>query len=159
MAESSELSFTARAFLHAYRWRPVDPLAWSPLRKPLRQARVALVSTAGMIAPGQMPFGDAIRGDFSWREIGNDIDVSTLIDSHRSDSFDHAGIHADPNLGFPLDRLRELEREGEIGSLNGRHLSFMGSILAPARLVAESAPAAAGQLVQDGVDAVLLVPV
>jgi hypothetical protein len=40
-----------------------------------------------------------------------------------------------------------------------RHLSFMGSITAPGRLVAESAPEAAQLLVDDGVDVALLVPV
>ena len=47
---------------------------------------------------------------------------------------------------------------GEIGSLNGRALSFMGSITAPGRLVKETAPAAAALLAADGVDVALLVP-
>ncbi|MEA2325285.1 MAG: D-proline reductase (dithiol) PrdB, partial [Thermoanaerobaculia bacterium] len=66
---------------------------------------------------------------------------------------------ADPNLAFPLDRLHELERDGRIGRVNKRHLSFMGSITAPGRLIRDSAPAAAELLVADGVDIALLVPV
>ena len=65
----------------------------------------------------------------------------------------------DPNLAFPVDRVRELEARGRIGALSTRHLSFMGSITAPGRLVRETAPAAAARLVADGVDAALLVPV
>jgi len=82
-----------------------------------------------------------------------------LVDTHRSESFDHEGMHRDPNLAFPLDRLRELAEHGRIGSVNRRHLSFMGSITAPGRLVRDTAPEAARRLVADGVDAALLVPV
>jgi D-proline reductase (dithiol) PrdB len=160
VAELSELSFTSRAFLAAYRWRTIDPVPWSPLRMPLGDCNVALVSTAGMVLPGQAPFDAEVRGgDVSFREIAADAQASTLIDTHRSKSFDHAGMHADPNLGFPIDRMRELASEGVIGRANRRHLSFMGSITAPGRLIGESAPAAAQLLVDDGVDAVLLVPV
>lgn len=82
-----------------------------------------------------------------------------MVDTHRSESFDHEGMHRDPNLAFPLDRLRELAEHGRIGSVNRRHLSFMGSITAPGRLVRDTAPEAARRLVADGVDAALLVPV
>lgn len=160
MAQSSELSLGLRAFLKAYRWRRIGPVPWSPMRKPLASSKLALVSTAGMVQRGQEPFNQQARGgDTSFREIPDDVDVSTLVDSHRSESFDHRGIESDPNLGFPLDRLRELQHQGVIGALNHRHLSFMGSITAPGRLIAETAPAGAQRLVDDGIDAALLVPV
>ncbi len=85
--------------------------------------------------------------------------MATLIDTHRSESYDHAGVQSDPNLAFPLDRLRELAADGRIGAVAERHLSFMGSITAPGRLVNESAPAAAQHFLEDGVDVALLVPV
>lgn len=160
MAELTELGLALRAYLAAYRWRTIDPVPWSPLRKPLASANVALVSTAGMVLPNQEPFDNHRKGgDVSFREIPSNADASTLIDTHRSRSFDHAGIHSDPNLGFPLDRIRELADEGTIGRVNRRHLSFMGSITAPGRLVRDTAPIAAQLLVEDEVDAVLLVPV
>jgi D-proline reductase (dithiol) PrdB len=160
VAEVNELSLGLRAFLRLYQWRAIDPIPWSPPRKPLAQANIALVSTAGFVGPNQAEFDDTVKGgDYSFREINSDVDVRTLIDTHRSESFDHTGIRSDQNLGFPLDRLRELQREGAIGRLNHRHWSFMGSITATARLVKETAPAAAQQAVEDGVDAALLVPV
>lgn len=149
-----------RLFLRAYPWRRVDPVPWKPLDRPLDRCRVALVSSAGMILPGMSPFDGTIRGgDPSFRVIPGDADVRTLVETHRSESFDHRGLHADPNLGFPLDRLRELEERRVIGSVAPRHLSFMGSITAPGRLVRETAPRAANLLVEDGVHVVLLVPV
>ncbi len=160
MGDLGELSLPVRAFLKVYRWRRIDPVPWSPLRKPLAESNVALVTTAGLVLPDQPPFDDGVKGgDASFREIPADADVRSLIDAHRSDTFDHAGIAADPNLAFPLDRLHELARDGVVGRVNRRHLSFMGSITATARLVKERAPEAARLLVEDGVDAALLVPV
>ena len=81
------------------------------------------------------------------------------MESHRSESFDHSGIQQDPNLALPIDRVRELAERGRLGSINRRHLSFMGSITAPGRLIQQTAPAAARLLTDDAVDIALLVPV
>jgi hypothetical protein len=160
MAEMSELSVGIRAFLRAYRWRRNEPVPAAVLRKPLGEAKIALVTTAGFVAPEQEPFDDKrAGGDVSLRVIPDDVDVAKLVDAHRSESFDHSGIREDPNLAFPLDRLHELAREGVIGSVNARHLSYMGSITAPRRLMRETAPRGAEMLANDGVDAALLVPV
>lgn len=160
VASLSELPVSARLFLKAYPWRRIDPVPWSPLARPLRESRVALVSTAGLVLPEQEPFEDDVRGgDCSYREIPFDADAKSLIDSHRSGSYDHGGVHADPNLGLPLDRIRELATEGAIGSVNRRHFSLMGSITAPGRLTTDSAKVVADSLAADGVGAVLLVPI
>lgn len=160
MGDLTEFSLPLRLFLRGYRWRRIDPVPWTPLEKPLRRCRLALVSTAGLVLPEQEPFDAAVRGgDFSFREIPAEADPKRLIDSQRSESYDHSGVRLDPNLAFPLDRVRELSDRGRIGSVNGRHLSFMGSITAPGRLVRHSAPIAASRLVEDHVDLALLVPV
>lgn len=160
MAELSEFSLLTRLFLKSYAWRRVEPVPWSPLRKPLSGCRVALVSSAGFVLPGQEPFDASVRGgDPSFREIPAHADASILVESHRSRSFDHSGMRSDPNLAFPVDRLRELGQSGRIGSVNHRHISFMGSITAPGRLVKQTAPEAARLLASDGVDVALLVPV
>ena len=160
MGDLGEFSLKYKWFLKTYPWRRIDPVPWAALKKPLRKCRAALISSAGLVGPGQEPFDDSIRGgDFSFREIPADTDVTTLTDTHRSDLYDHTAIRQDPNLAFPLDRLRELVEGGRIGSLNRRHLSFMGSITAPGRLVRKTAPSAVRRLVDDGVDIALLVPV
>ncbi len=160
MGELSEFSLPVRLFLRAYRWRRIDPVPWTPLARPLSECRVAVVSSAGFVLPEQPGFDDSVRGgDPSFREIPSDTDASILIDSHRSESFDHAGVQRDPNLALPLDRLRELRARGRIGALARHHLSFMGSITAPGRLLRDTAPEAARGLRESGVDAALLVPV
>lgn len=160
MAELAELSLPTRVFLRTYGWRRIDPVPSSPLRKPLHEAKIAIVSTAGLVLPSQPRFDNDLKGgDWSSREVPFDIDTKTLIDAHRSGSYDHSGVHADANLAFPIDRLNELASDGAIGSVNHRHFSFMGSITAPGRLMQESAPHVADALAADGVDAVLLVPI
>lgn len=160
MGDLSEFPPATRLLLRAYPWRRIDPVPWTSPRTPLAECRLALVSSAGFVAPGQAPFDARLRGgDPSFREIPSDVDLAELREMHRSRSFDHSGLARDPNLGFPLERARELVRAGRLGSLASFHLSFMGSILAPGRLVRRTAPAAARRLVADGVDVALLVPV
>ncbi|HKH43136.1 MAG TPA: glycine/sarcosine/betaine reductase selenoprotein B family protein [Thermoanaerobaculia bacterium] len=160
MATLAELNLPTRLFLQAYPWRRIDPVPWAPLRRPLAESRFALVTSAGFVLPGQERFSAELRGgDVSFREIPADADLSSLVETHRSQSFDHTGIRSDPNLALPLDRCRELVAAGRIGELNHRHLSFMGSITAPGRLVRDTAPEAARRLAGDGVEAALLVPV
>jgi D-proline reductase (dithiol) PrdB len=160
MAKLSDLKLAYQVFMKAYPYRRAD---WSPgarLHKPLREARVAVVTTAAFFKPDQPAFDLSMRGgDFSYRVLPLDTDLSTLRISHRSDAFDARGIDSDKNLAFPLDRLRALAEEGVIGSVAPRHFSFMGSISAPGRLINSTAPEVVRTLMEDDVDAVLLTPV
>ncbi len=156
----SDLPLWVKAYLASYRWRRVDPVPLARLSAPVATARVALVTTAGLVPRGDAPFDRTIRqGDHSFRVIPHDVSVADLAESHRSESFDHEGLARDRNVAFPLDALRGLAAEGAIGAVAPRHLSFMGSITAPGRLMAETAPAAAQLLVEDEVGIALLVPV
>jgi D-proline reductase (dithiol) PrdB len=160
LGKLSEFSFSIRLFLKTYKWRRIDPVPWTPLAKPLTECNVALVTSAGLVMPEQDHFDESMRGgDPSFREIRGDVELSTLIDTHRSESFDHTGMEKDRNVAFPLDRLRELVERGRIGAVNHRHLSLMGSITAPGRFIKNHAPEAAEHFVADGVDVALLVPV
>ena len=159
MASLSDLSLKNRLFMATYRYRALDPVPFARPRRRLQEARVALVTTGGVYLSSQDPFDCAVKGgDSSFREIPAEADVESLGIAHKSDAFDQTGFQADRNLGFPLDRLREMAATGEIGSLTGRALSFMGSITATGRLVKDTAPAAAALLEADGADVALLVP-
>ncbi len=161
MGKLSEFSFSIRLFLKTYKWRRIDPVPWTPLVKPLSECNVALVTSAGLVMPEQDHFDESMRGgDPSFREIRGDVDVSTLIDTHRSESFDHTGMEKGSQRGVPLGSPAGVGRARErIGSVNHRHLSLMGSITAPGRFIKNHAPEAAEHFVADGVDVALLVPV
>jgi D-proline reductase (dithiol) PrdB len=158
MADLADSSLMVRTFMRAYRytssvWRPAT------LRAPLSECRFVLVTTAALHLPEQPPFASTVNGDADFREIPTDADLPTLVTGHRSQSFDHTAMEADKNLVLPIDRFREFVAAGEIGSLNHRHWSFMGSILKPDDLIRRTAPEAARRAAADGVDAALLTPV
>lgn len=160
MAKLSDLKFKYRLYMQAYLYRHVDWRPGAQLRKPLAVSKIAVVTSAAFYGTGQEPFDPAVRGgDHSYREIPEEAALAALRIGHKSDAFDHSGIERDKNLALPLDRLRELQREGLIGEAAKRHYSFMGSITAPGRLLQVTAPEIAGKLAEDHVDAVLLTPV
>jgi D-proline reductase (dithiol) PrdB len=162
MASYDDLNVVTRLFLQRYPFSryTIEPGVCAKLSKPLDQSRIAIVTTAGVHTPEQEDFDYFYpKGDVSFREIPASIDPQTLLESHRSSSWDHRGVETDKNLAFPIDRLRELEAAGVIGELSRRHLSFMGSIIGPAALIERTAPQAARLLKEDQVDAVLLTPV
>ena len=160
MAEFSELPLRYRLEMAVYRWRRVEPLVWTRLEVPLREARVGLVTTAGLYQPGiDEPFHRVRGGDYGFRIIPNDGDLRSLAVGQTSEAFDHGPVDADRNAVLPIEPLRALAELGEVGSTAAQHLSFNGSITAPGRLVRQSAPKAAEVFRQDAVQAVLLVPV
>ena len=160
MADFAELATLHRLQMAAYRWRRVEPLAWAPLCGPVRQARIALVTTSGLYRPGtDEPFRKERGGDCSFRVIPDDVALESLALGQTSTAFDRGPVESDRNVALPLERLHELVRRGDVGSSAPRHLSFNGSITAPGRLVRESAPEAASLLREDGVEGALLVPV
>lgn len=156
----ADLPIRYKFLLRTYRWRRAAAVAAARVRRPVADARVALVTSAGFVAAGDTPFDlDLKGGDTSFRTIAGDADLAGLGMFHKSDAFDPAPLAADRNVAFPMERLRELAAAGEVGEVAPRHLSFMGSITLPDELQRASAPAAAELLVNDGVDIALLVPV
>jgi D-proline reductase (dithiol) PrdB len=160
VAEFSSLSLKYRAYMAVYRWRRIDPVPWAELRRPLVSARVALVTSAGFYRSGiDEPFRRMTGGDSSFRALPDDVDPRSLVLGQMSDSFDHGPATADPNVAFPLEWLHQLAAAGEIGASAPRHLSFNGSITAPERMVRDTGPRAVELLLEDGVDAAVLVPI
>lgn len=155
-----DLPLKYRLLLKAYPWRRIEPVPAARLRVPLDQAQVALVTSAGLVADGTPPFDLTMKGgDPSFRLILDDTPATQLHAHHRSDAFDRTELAADLNVAFPRARLHDAVTSGTIGKVAASHLSFMGSITAPGRLIRDTAPAAASVLAEMGVDVALLVPV
>jgi D-proline reductase (dithiol) PrdB len=121
---------------------------------PLGKRTVSLVSTAGLHLRTDPPFL-GVSGEY--RELPATARPSDIVMSHTSPNFDRSGFHVDWNVAFPLDRLRELVQEGEVGAVAETHYSFMGAT-EPERMEPH-ARAAARKMRAQGVDAVLLVPI
>ena len=134
--------------------QPVAPAPWiTP--KPLKDCTVAIISTAGLHRRTDVPFK---VGAVDYRLIPGDADFGDLVVSHISTNFDRSAYQKDPNIWFPLDRLREMAADGEIGGVSSWHYSFMGA--QPNHHALSKAGEEVGQLLAAGeVDVALMVPV
>ena len=159
------LPFLTRRVMQGWaeREHPSGPPSWTPLRAPLADCRVALLSTAAISLRSDRPFdqegerADPWWGDPSWRILPHDVTGSDVRFSH---------LHVDPtpaaedlDVVLPARRLHELADAGVIGSVGPRHISTMGYILDATELVETTAPEIATALTDDEVDLLLLVPV
>ena len=126
---------------------------WTP-GPDLKTARIAIISTAGLHRASDPKFAG---GSADYRILPADLDYSELAQSHVSTNFDRSGFQQDVNVAFPLDHLKQMAADGEIGSAAQWHYSFMGAT-DPTRMV-ETAPEVARLLKEDGVDAAILIPV
>lgn len=136
--------------------QPLPEFAESPWAKgpAIAASRVAIISTAGLHRREDPPFRGG-AGDY--RIIPGDVVPADLRMSHVSTNFDRLGFQQDVNTVFPLDRLRELAKAGEVGSVADFHYSFMGAT--PPNVMEASARELAAVLKADRVDAVLLMGV
>ncbi len=158
----------ARPLLHAHRWtealkdvprlEDLEPARPRPLRKPLGEAVVALVTSAGLSEPGQPPMdGENEEGDYTIRVLDVHTPADQIAVSHTH--FDTSIARQDLNTVYPVERLRELACEGVVGGLAPRAVSFMGYFTNVFRIRDEVAPAVVAAVQDAGADVALLVPV
>ena len=131
--------------------------AFARLARPLAEARVGLLTSAGAYVDGDAPFDVADpHGDPSFREIPADVEPSRLRFAHSH--YDTARCEQDPNVVLPLEPLRALVADGVVGDAAPVHVGMMGFNPDPRRLVAESAPRVVELFLRDAVDVVVLSP-
>lgn len=130
----------------------LETVPWSPLRRPLAQATVAIVTTSGTHLASDRPFN--VTSDATYRIIPRSAEPADLTISHLA--YDRADALRDINLVFPLQRLKELEAEGVIGRVAERHYTF--GLCKDAGPLIKSGREVARRLKQEGVDLALLVP-
>jgi D-proline reductase (dithiol) PrdB len=137
--------------------RPVEvhhQTPFAPFAGPLSEARVAIVTTAGLHLKGDQPF---TAEDASFRVIPSTVGEAELVQSHTSIAFERASQARDINVVFPIDRLRELVERGELGGIGPNHYSLLGAQRDSARPAAENGAALAARLLGEA-DVVLLTP-
>lgn len=140
------------------------PIPWTPFTKPLAEAKVALLTTAGISMRDDAPFDmeferkNPMRGDSSFRRISGEATHETIRANLLH--IDTGYIERDLNVALPLDRLRELVAAGHVGAVAETHYSIMGyQGNDSSQLVNESAPAIAEMMKSEEVDLALLAPV
>jgi D-proline reductase (dithiol) PrdB len=135
-----------------FRWVVNTDAPWTPLVKPIRECRVALLSSGGFYAAGQPPFDD---NDGSYRLIPRDTQSRDLRIYHHG--YRDTDPDRDPNCVLPLERLRELAAEGVIGGLADSAISFL--TFYSARRDVERGQRIAAELRRLAADVAFLVPV
>ena len=160
-----------RAYAKVGAWT-YDEGPFTSLRKPISQSRLALLTSSGHFVEGDdpQPFGvknmsqeeamaritEFLRAEPALSAIPTDTPTDRL--RVRQGGYDIRAAQVDPNVVFPLERLRELENDGIIGELAPEAYSFVGAC-SQLRLLKQTGPQWVGLLQQQRVDAVLLVPV
>lgn len=138
-------------------------IPWTPLTKPLSECNVAMVTSGGIALKTDRPFDQDIERQDPW---WSDPTYRLLPRSTTSEDVEVYHLHINPDLPkrdlnciLPLERLAEMEQQGEIGQVAPTHYSFMGYTQRPQQLLDESVPAIADHLRQEQVDCIVLVPV
>ena len=140
-----------------YQWTVNETAPLHRLTKPLRECTVSLLTSGGVSQCAMPAFNPDARNDHRLDAIPADApaDDFQVHDSY----YDHTDAEADINCVFPLERLRELAEQGDIGAVAPRFWSgFMGRIYNRSKVLNESGPAFAEALLADGVDVLIAAP-
>lgn len=140
-----------------YKWSEFDASPWSSSSKPLSEACLALISSAGIFRDDQEPFDPWAVNGLSFRQIPTDTPYERLRLNHNY--FDHRDAIKDLNCVFPVQRLNELEDQGYIGRLAQVAITLgMGRLYKRTALQNQTVPEIVAVLKREGADSVLLVP-
>lgn len=134
-----------------------DFIPLAKLQKPLSEARLCFVSTAGVQTKDSMPF-DTVHpiGDYTFRRVPSDSKTPDL-EIHQL-KYPTVGAMRDLNVIFPIERLQELTNEKIIGGLTENFYSFIGYNMDAALLEQTLAENIAGAVAAEKPDAVLMSP-
>lgn len=141
----------------SYRWadNSAEPPTLAAPTKPLDQSRVVLIASGGIYRVGDVGFTH--KDDTSFREIPTDVSTEDLRVTHFA--YDQTNARDDVNVVFPIDGLRALVDDGEIGELADVALTFMGGIYSQRRLHVELIAPLVERVKEAEADIALLVPV
>lgn len=145
--DKSREFYRASGYERPYRWARYEDVPFVPLRKPLAQCRIGVVTTADR-APGGAPRATKLF-------VAPNSESGRLFTEK---SWDREATHTDdPETYLPLARLAEHVDAGRLGSLSPRFYGVPTDY--SQRLTLEhDAPQVEAWMREDGVDIALLVP-
>ena len=116
-----EMPAIGRGFISRLEKYTFDNPAWTVPKEGSRR-RVSIVSSAAITKRGDKPF--------SWLANNHRViekDNLDLVMTHVAVEYDRTAWQQDINTILPIDRLEEMAKNGEIGSVSNEHFSFIGS--------------------------------
>lgn len=145
--KSREL-YLHRGFNNPYRWASHDHAPFAPLNKPLSECTIGVVTTA-------VPNAEAGKNRKLWSSPTDPIPQKLFTD--------HISIHkqevdtSDLGTFLPLSHLNDAVKQGRIGQLGSRFYGIRTTFSQRASSQ-EDGPAVLEMARQDGVDALIMVP-
>ncbi len=135
---------------------PFQEVAPAPGIRDLGHARIALVTTGGLVPRGNP---DGIKSYLSTHFGAYGVESKEHLAADEFESvhggFFTAAVNEDPNRLIPLDVLRDAVRDGSLGGLHEYFYSTTGNGT-PVETAADMARDIAASLEEDGVDGVIL---
>lgn len=133
--EVDSFRFLPRSFRPLYEGRGPFPgedgPVWAPFAPRLADARIALLSSAGLYVKKTQPGFDVERerthpewGDPSWRSIPASAGPGVLGVAHLH--VNDEDLVADPEIALPARMLATLAEEGVVGEAAAEHFAVMG---------------------------------
>jgi len=139
--------YSAQGYERSYQWAGFDTVPFTPLRKPLSQSIVGLITTAMPIRENQE--GPKKLSSGSTRNPPDQLFTNDLF-------WDKNATHTDDlDSFFPIHHLQALEEEGLIGGLSD-HFYCVPTEYSQRRTNEVDAPEILRRCRVDGVDAALL---
>ncbi|MFO7815512.1 MAG: glycine/sarcosine/betaine reductase selenoprotein B family protein [Halanaerobiales bacterium] len=133
-----------------------EKIPFISLEKKIRDLKLVLISSGGFHLREDEPFDtEDPYGDPSYRLIPKNTDLDTLEISHIH--YDHKYVNEDLNCAFPLELLKGIEENNQIGTLANNHYSFMGYCLKTQKLK-DNTRKLSGILKDEGVKTALIAP-
>ena len=143
-----------------YQWASHEDVPFTPLKKPLTECRIGLLSTSeiGVEHDPETEENPIIEEGFrSVYAVPADVPSEKLFS--RTHSYDAYATNLDDvNSYFPVDRLREAVADGGVGSMPDRFCGAYNNYSVK-KVLNEEAPKVLEFCRQDNVDAMVLVPV
>jgi hypothetical protein len=152
--------YLALGYGNPYRWAHYAEVPFAPLKKPLGECRIALVTTAAPYQPGkgdQGPGAPYNGGAKFYRVYSGDTAYDHDL---RISHIGYDRVHTtaeDGNTWFPLPALRRLASAGRIGAVAPRFHGFPTN-RSHRTTLDQDCPELLARMREDGADAAILVP-
>lgn len=143
-----------------YQWAHHEEAPFTRLSKPLSECNVGLIGTSEVAVrfDAETEENPVVEEDF--RGIYSiPADMPTERFYSRTASFDRNATHLDDvNAYYPIDRLREAVADGRVGGMPDRVYGAYNNY-SQRKVLTEEAPKVLEYCREDGVDALIMVPV
>lgn len=145
-----------REFKTEYPMPEFDRVAPQPPVADIKKAKIALVTSGGIVPRGNPDHLESSSASKYCRyDLRGVTDLTPAAYQTAHGGYDPVYANQDPDRVLPVDAMRELEQEGKVGQLHNYYYVTVGNGTSVAN-AAQYAREIARELVQDGVEAVIL---